>query len=141
MVNGQGDLKHYGIKGMRWGIRKDRSASRSADSVAAKKLKRKRIEEMSNTELAQLNKRLQLERQYKDLTKKDTNPGLKFVSNVLQESGKNLATKYTQQAGEIAIAQVGKVVSTKWNERKEKQKIQTFPPFRSTTGYSTGPGR
>jgi len=105
MINGQGDLKHYGILGMKWGVRKDRSSgrTRSADSRTAKNLRRKRIEEMSNEELKKLNTRLQLERTYKDLTKKNISAGQQFVSNVLKESGKNIASKYVTQAGTGAI--------------------------------------
>lgn len=62
------ELKHYGVPGMRWGARKKRVPSE--DSVATAKIRKKKIYEMSNKELQTANNRLQLERNYKNLTKK-----------------------------------------------------------------------
>ena len=107
------ELQHWGIKGMRWGIRRKRDSKTgkvSSDAQKASKLRGKKLSEMSNEELKTLNTRLQLERTYKDLSKKDTSAGKKFVSQVLQESGKNLASKYVAKAGDLAIQNAIKAV-------------------------------
>ena len=52
---------------------------------------------MSNAELRQLNERLQLERNYKSLTTTELAPGQKFASDVLKESGKEVAKQYTKK--------------------------------------------
>jgi hypothetical protein len=100
------DLKHVGILGMKWGRRKARSASpdtSSGDHKTSSKLKKKKLSEMSNEELKTLTTRLQLERQYKDLTKADTSAGRKFISEVITGAGKQLASKYVANAGESVI--------------------------------------
>ena len=97
--NYSNELYHYGVLGMRWGVRKSRyynedgslnergkkkqekelnrkrksksyTDNQSADSVRAKKIKEKKLDEMSNQELRDLNNRMQLESQYKQLTKR-----------------------------------------------------------------------
>lgn len=62
-------LEHYGVKGMKWGVRKRRKPSRSVskDYFEARSLSKKRPSELSNEQLRQLNKRLQLEQEYKRL--------------------------------------------------------------------------
>jgi hypothetical protein len=100
------ELRHVGVLGMKWGRRKGgggisrgSSASRaSADHTKAAGLKKKRLSEMSNEELAALTKRLQLEKQYKDLTRGDVSAGKKFVSEILQSAGKQVASKYVASA-------------------------------------------
>lgn len=86
------DFKHIGVLGMHWGRRKGskipikKSKPRikiSEDYAIKEKLKTKKLSEMSNKELRSFNERLQLERQYKDLTKSDISPGRKFVSTFL----------------------------------------------------------
>lgn len=65
------DLLHYGVKGMRWGVRKDRSTSSSVDASKASKarikLKEKGIHSLSNEELKSLSQRVEMEKKVKDL--------------------------------------------------------------------------
>lgn len=68
MENVNYELYHHGVKGMRWGVRRKRSMSEDAKRTAT--IKKKKIHEMSNNELRDANNRLQLESQYKQLTKK-----------------------------------------------------------------------
>ena len=55
-------------------------------------LKKKHISEMSNAELKALNERMQLEKQYKELTKTDTRVarGEKFAKEIITSTGKEL---------------------------------------------------
>lgn len=90
------ELKHWGVRGMRWGIRKRRSGSEndSEDHKTVQVIKTKRLSEMSNDELKKLTARLNLEKQYKDLTRKEASSGQKFVTGVLQEVGKEKAKDF-----------------------------------------------
>jgi len=78
------DLKHVGILGMKWGRRKSSSSSStsSVDHASASTLKKKKLNEMSNEELKKLTTRMQLEKQFKDLSKRDVSIGQKFVTDV-----------------------------------------------------------
>lgn len=69
--NSQNTLSHFGILGMRWGRRKQkiRKQSPSKDSSQAKKLLKKRsLSSLTNKELEQINRRIELESRYKENT-------------------------------------------------------------------------
>jgi hypothetical protein len=125
-------LVHYGIKGMRWGIRRSNpsgsvtvSTMRTPagvkvrtkgggglpphpDAVAAKivgqKIKRSGKSAVSNQELQTYANRLELERRVTNVSKSQSNPGKKFVANLL----KNIAQ---QQANNLVNDTVTKQVS------------------------------
>lgn len=69
----EGDfLEHYGKKGMKWGVRKRKTASpthTSADAARVNKIsarvKKNGLDNLSNDDLAKLNKRSQLVSEYK----------------------------------------------------------------------------
>lgn len=69
MINEE-ELMHYGVMGMRWGVR--RASKRSGGSKKGKKKKASQQPQMkrrmSNKELNARVKRMQLEKQYRDLT-------------------------------------------------------------------------
>lgn len=83
--NHSDELFHYGVLGMKWGVRK---RTRSADSARVKQIRKKKIKEMSNQELKEVNNRLNLENQYKNLKR---NP----------ISAKKLATTFVATAATI----------------------------------------
>lgn len=105
------ELMHYGILGMKWGVRRNRKELERArkarrasdDSKKAEKSKAKDISELSNEELRELNNRMQLERQYRDLKKSEMDPGKKFVQEVLRETGKELAKEYLKKGVKTGI--------------------------------------
>lgn len=96
------ELCHYGVLGMRWGVR--RSDAQLARARKSRKSKRsseddhedytkahstKSVKSMSNAELRERNNRLQMEKQYADLTKK-------------QSKGKKLVTAFVATATTLA---------------------------------------
>ena len=73
-------LQHYGVLGMRWGVRRSRSGSSSSgkrskkskpavDPSYKKAHSKKKVKYMSDNELREVNKRLNLEKNYSDLTR------------------------------------------------------------------------
>lgn len=85
-------LMHYGIPGMKWGVRKARKknyiskavkkrrSSYSQDYTDTEKLRKKNYKQLSNSELKSLNKRLELESNYKRLNPKGVEKGKRMVS-------------------------------------------------------------
>lgn len=93
------DLFHWGIPGMKWGVRRANrraaaQARQSEDHKTVAGLRKKKVREMSNDELKKLTTRLQLEKQLKDLTKSDPSFSQKFITDVLGNSTKQLASKF-----------------------------------------------
>lgn len=86
------ELKHYGVRGMKWGVRKDKRQSHE-DHITARKLGKKQLHELSNAELKRYSERIRLEQEYKKLSAGKVEKGKKFLA---KESGK-LTGKITEQ--------------------------------------------
>ena len=94
------DVKHYGTKGMRWGVRKDKSSSGV-----------KKASELTDAQLQSAVKRLRLEQEYSKLTANSTTnkSGNAQVNKVVRDFG----TKFINQA-------ITKSVNTLVNSAIEK---------------------
>ena len=87
------ELYHYGVLGMKWGVRKDKTKGglRKRKSTPVhddykKAHSGKSVKSMSDSELRSVNNRLQMERQYSDLTRK-TSKGKKVVNALIKTAG------------------------------------------------------
>lgn len=93
------ELTHHGIKGMKWGVRKDKNKSGGSRKKVSLRShedyrrahKRKSIKRMSDKELNDRNKRLQAEETYKKLRKK-SDKGRLAVKITLATAGTVAAT-------------------------------------------------
>ena len=112
------ELLHYGILGMRWGVRRYQNKNGSLTAAGKKRLKKsnqdddnasddykkaraKSPREMSNDELRDAVNRLNMENRYKELNpptvsrgKKVTEYVLKKAANTALDAGLNLAKEY-----------------------------------------------
>ena len=111
-------IAHYGVKGMKWGVRKDRGAqevtvyTRPGKKVTARggkrhgpapeamqraattqKSKHSTTDSLTNKELKEAIDRMNLERQYNKLTGENMSLGQKFVRFLLREGGDLAASK------------------------------------------------
>ena len=117
------ELYHYGVLGMRWGVRRSTpgssgSGKRSKGSKLAidpsykKAHSKKKAKYMSDNELREVNNRLNAERQYKDLTRTKSK-GKAFV-DAFTSTAKTVATVaaaykiYKKYGGEI-LNKIGKM--------------------------------
>lgn len=136
-------LAHYGILGMKWGVRrtpeqlghktKSKKAKRSRESPKNSKDRteqtsnpssaRKKLHELSNEELKEAISRLEMEKRYKELARSAEPPksdaGKKFVENVLKKSGENIATQFTTY---MMGAMINKVAGSEIVNPKKGQK-------------------
>lgn len=96
------EIKHHGVLGMRWGKRKSRPTS--SDYKVASKLKKKRVEELSNEELRTLSNRLDLEKKYKQINPNKVEKGKRAVDRTITAIGK-LTAAVTGVAALIALGQ------------------------------------
>lgn len=80
----QNDLRHIGVLGMKWGIRK---AQPSADHTQVRALKKKRVSELSNKEIQAITTRLQLEKSLKSLDTRQVTRGQKLAADLITKFG------------------------------------------------------
>ncbi|MDR1753381.1 MAG: hypothetical protein LBR74_00540 [Eubacterium sp.] len=103
-------LTHFGIPGMKWGVRriksqlsrdgghsKKGSAKEDAHNDHKKVRDSKSVRGMSDSELRDRINRLQMERQYSSLTKRETSAGAKFIKNVLVGAAQQTVSKYVSR--------------------------------------------
>lgn len=92
------ELKHFGIKGQKWGVRRYQNTDGSLTNAGKKRYfkpahedyqkahSRKSVRQMSNQELRDRNNRLNMEAQYYDL-KKRTDTGKRAVQGYIKTAG------------------------------------------------------
>ena len=101
---GQTMLMHYGVKGMKWGVRRSeaelaRARGRSSSSDSGKPSSgRKRVSEMSDDELRKSVNRLQLEQQYNKLNPEKISVGKRFVNKMLKDVVVPAATEVAKES-------------------------------------------
>ena len=113
----EGILAHFGVKGMRWGVRRSRSQLEGGsddhkNAVSARaKAKKGGTKSLSNKELQDLITRMNLEKQYTTVVptsrgKRLLSGGVKFTADVLVGVGKQQATKLASDHATRLVGQL-----------------------------------
>lgn len=117
------ELYHHGILGMKWGIRRFQNKDGSLTAAGKKRAQQdteevnedykkahtsNNIKKMSNQELKDVNKRLQMENEYSKLTNKNNTAGKKFVSGVLLTAATTIAGKYATKYMDKGVEYISK---------------------------------
>lgn len=102
------EISHYGVPGMKWGVRRtqaqlDRAAKRRSSTPAAK---RKEAKSMSDAELRSSINRLQMEKQYVELTAdKRTQFGAKQAAGIVAKGGLKIVNNASKQVATEMVKQ------------------------------------
>lgn len=111
------DIMHFGVLGMKWGVRrKKNSISRKEQKKRANKktsrdynetefLQKRKVKSLSNAQLKKAITRMQLEQQYKQLSKNDRSK--------LQKIGEKFLNDLMTSSTQIAVNTISKSVKTK----------------------------
>jgi uncharacterized Fe-S cluster-containing MiaB family protein len=82
-------LQHYGVKGMKWGKKKNPASADSAQSTTVKvTAKKKGLHTVSNKELQTAIERMRLEQDFKRLKVNEKPAVTRWISSTLLEFGK-----------------------------------------------------
>lgn len=118
------ELYHYGIKGMKWGVRRSdaqlsaargRKSSGDAQVVDQRKKDLSNRRTMSTDDIKRRIERLKLEREFKQLTQEDIAPGKKMANDILKSAGNKVLSGAVAGAAAYAV----KVAMTKNFDIKE----------------------
>ena len=121
-------LEHVGVKGMKWGFRKKRDSGgdasgsakkaekidhpKSAEHLKSRELRKRKVETLSNIEIQTLNKRIELERKYKQLNPSKFAAGMAKVKVITE----NVNTVFS------AVNTINKVANMVPNKKKDQEK-------------------
>lgn len=114
-------LEHYGVKGMKWGVRRTKKSGGSGKKSAKSRLKDE-VEDISDEELKRAVSRMQLEKQYIELTRgtKSGGSGTKFANEIVKNAGKQEATKLVQKGMSVATGAALAAIMKKQAAKKKK---------------------
>ena len=102
-------LEHYGVKGMRWGVKRGivksgKERTSREDKVRAKRKDAKRRRQvLSDKDLDGLVKRLEQEKKLKSLLDEDLSPGRTVAKKLLSNAGTKIAGTVLAGAGVWAV--------------------------------------
>lgn len=137
----ENSLTHYGVLGMKWGRRKQKPSSGSSKTSrreekkltkeskkrgivsTVKKTKKVKIKDLSDDELQKKIRRLQMEKQYRDLKKDEISKGRKIAGQILSNVGVKLGTEVLYNASGMLINKATKkeLVNIKKDKKKDKK--------------------
>ena len=126
-------LSHHGVKGMKWGVRRKATVGAqevivrdsrfpgskrlkttggkghpaTSEAVSSRTIgqigKKSGTKALTNQQLEEYNKRLNLEQNFKRLQYEDLSPGKKMVATLLRQTGKQSSQNVANEASSIAV--------------------------------------
>lgn len=99
------NLSHSGVKGMKWGVRKNPIVP-SSDHTNVRELRKKRVPELSNAQLKTINERMQLEVTYSNLKTQQRPSWMRKTNDIITQRGATKAADAAQSATTKLIAQM-----------------------------------
>lgn len=130
LVPCEDDAEQSGIKGMKWGIRRERGAD---GTVGGNPLNAKDPRKLSDADLRAAVNRMQLERQFSQLQAETKNAGraktgTDFTKKFLADQGKKQLRRVADKAVDIAVEQAIKQVAGKTGNKHVDEIAKRLKP-------------
>jgi len=120
-------ISHFGVKGMKWGVRKEsRSPGASGSS------KPNHLSTLDDAQLKRAVERMRLEQQYSDLAKgrsTEKTIGKKFAEQAMTESGKQVVRAVTTAAIGVTSAAIATALMNRRIKKNPLPPPRLPPPF------------
>lgn len=103
-------IEHHGVKGMHWGVRKDRSGGvtvgrRSGSRATERTVFSKAPAKLTSAELDKRIKRMETEKKYNELNARDVSKGEKLAHEIVTNVGRTVVTTLATGALFLAVQQ------------------------------------
>lgn len=86
-------LEHFGVRGMKWGVRRSEGGGANVPKTrAGRTTYHKTPHRLSDAELNKRIKRMELEKKYKDLNEAPKSAGRSYVEGLVQSTGRTVVT-------------------------------------------------
>lgn len=100
-------IEHHGVKGMHWGVRKDRSGGVTVGTRKGKRATERTVfnkapVKLTSSDLEKRIKRMETEKKYNDLNAKDVSKGEKLAHEIVTNVGRTVVT--TVATGALLLA-------------------------------------
>ena len=109
-------FEHFGVKGMRWGVRRNRNNTTTRQSLSPKK-EQTDLSKMSDAELRTRINRIQMERQYRELTSPKGHQvqteGQKYVKRILIDTAMNAVAEIVKERYKKQMVNAGAAMGSK----------------------------
>jgi hypothetical protein len=99
------ELEHAGVKGMRWGRRKQKSSSDDSDADSGPP--KPSVKTMTDDELKSAINRIKMEKEFTKLTAPEVSRGRKLVAEILLDVGKTQAKNHLNRKVESFLVNGG----------------------------------
>lgn len=122
MMNDSEYLAHYGVLGMKWGIRKKSKTSgktmpkkSSVTKTKKKNVKKKRIKDMTDSELIKRRERLRLEKEVKTLQNERESTAKRVLKKGLTKAGEKVVEEIAHDTVKFIVGEkmINKYAGTK----------------------------
>jgi len=107
-----GIIQHYGIKGMKWGVRRKRPPN-SKDYEESRSLAKLGAPRLTTAQLAAVNKRLNLEQNFKRMNPTDRGAAERLVSKFLSQYGNLMVAGLAGMLTSLTLARIKKNLEDK----------------------------